>query len=86
MFFVCPSLQHFIGAFMFLTRSKTQVMVSSHTAGPRSAQQAERCVLGGDTSLLSWMLRKLLAVCVREAGRCSIVVLEYWKEGAFLFP
>lgn len=30
--------------------------------------------------MLSWMLRKLLAMCVREAGRCSVVVLEDWKE------
>lgn len=30
--------------------------------------------------MLSWMLRKLLAMCVREAGRCSIVVLEERKE------
>jgi len=26
------------------------------------------------------MLQKLLAMCVREAGRCSVVVLEDWKE------
>lgn len=24
--------------------------------------------------------QELLAMCVREAGRCSVVVLEDWKE------
>lgn len=46
MFFVCPSLQHFIGAFLlFLTRSKSQLMVCSHTAEPGSVQQVEMCPL-----------------------------------------
>lgn len=50
-------------------------MVNCHIAGPKSVQEAQKRVLQGDTSLLFWMLMKLLVICVRE------VVLLFWRTG-----